>query len=362
MFYDRKSFMLYSVVSLFSRVRTITMAAPRFATYLHAETTALSKPHEEIQFVGFSWPYFKQVRQEMSERLSAYPTLNLRIAHFDLFSTVHTDTYLEQLQLMAAGTPPAILPRLSSECQGMEFCLPGYQAGLGGMLEAIDRMRQGALDRAYCFSLGGHHAYADWGHGYCLLNPLAVAVRYAQSHGFAHVLIVDWDIHHGDGTQAIFAGDATVYCISIHSAADLYMAKACGLQIGMTTSAAAVGHCNIPVLNRVFDDEFFDQMGLPGHFYRANQTLDALRNALAMLPWRPDLICIFSGYDRHRDDCGAGITDWVDQDFQHMARMVLDLADHASCPVLAVHGGGYTLPVTLAAATHFVETFAHYQT
>src|SRR5262249_43442498 len=178
----------------------------------------------------------------------------LRIAPLDLFGTVHTETYLQQLQLMAAGTPPATLPRLSSECLGMEFCLPGYQAGLGGMLEAIDQMRQGTLDRAYCFSLGGHHAYPNWGHGYCLLNPLAAAVRYAQSVGFARVVIVDWDIHHGDGTQAIFAGDSAVYCISIHSAADLYMANICGLRPGTTTSAAAVGHCNIPVLNRVFDD------------------------------------------------------------------------------------------------------------
>jgi acetoin utilization deacetylase AcuC-like enzyme len=337
------------------------MPAPRFATYLHPETTALSKPPEEIQFVGFSWPYFKQVRQELSERLSAYPTLGLRIALLDLFSTIHTSTYLQQLQLMAAGTPPAIFPRLSSECLGMEFCLPGYQASLGGMLEAIDQMRQGTLDRAYCFSLGGHHAYPDWGHGYCLLNPLAVAVRYAQSRGFARVVIVDWDIHHGDGTQAIFAGDSTVYCISIHSAADLYMAKACGLRAGTTTSAAAVGHCNIPVLNQVFDDSFFEQMDLPGHFYRANQTLDALHEALMNLPWKPDLICIFSGYDGHRDDCGAGITDWTDQDFERMARLVLDQAHRAGCPVLSVHGGGYTLPVMLAAAAHFVETFANYQ-
>jgi len=61
----------------------------------------------------------------------------------------------------------------------------GYQYGLGGMLAAIDRMKAGVLDRAYCFFSGGHHAHADWGHGYCLLNPQAAAVRYAQERGFA---------------------------------------------------------------------------------------------------------------------------------------------------------------------------------
>ncbi len=129
-----------------------------FATYLHPETIATSKPANSIPFVGFSWPYFSQVRQSLALRLAAYPSLPLRVADLDRFGTVHTSAYLQQLQLMAADTPPANLPHLSRECSGLEYCLPGYRAGLGGMLEAIDRMRAGTLDRAYCFSLGGHHA------------------------------------------------------------------------------------------------------------------------------------------------------------------------------------------------------------
>ena len=244
---------------------------PRFATSLHPETTATTRPPETIAFVGYSWPHFAQIRQALVERMASYACLPLRIAALDTFSSVHTTAYLQQLQRMAEGSVPDVAPRLSAECSGLEHCLPGYQAGLGGMLEAIDRMRTGFLDRVYCFSLGGHHAYADWGHGYCLLNPQAAAVRYAQAHGFSRVVIVDWDIHHGDGTQAIFAGDPSVYCISIHSAADLYIAKAAGLHAGTTTAGAAVGHCNIPVLNQVFDDRFFEQVGLSGRFYRADQ-------------------------------------------------------------------------------------------
>jgi len=125
--------------------------------------------------------------------------------------------------MMAHDEQVEELPRLSIECSGLDHCLPGYLYGLGGMLEAIDQMRAGLLERAYCFSLGGHHAYADWGHGYCLLNPQAAAARYAQTQGFRKILIVDWDIHHGDGTQSIFANDPSVYCLSIHSCLDLYM-------------------------------------------------------------------------------------------------------------------------------------------
>ncbi|HEY3232537.1 MAG TPA: hypothetical protein VGJ87_25120 [Roseiflexaceae bacterium] len=145
---------------------------------------ATTKPPDTISFVGFSWP--------------------------------HIASYLQQHQRMAADHPPDVLPQLSAECTGLEYCLPGYQAGLGGMLEAIDQMRAGALDRAYCFCLGRHHAYPDCGHGYCPPNQQAAAIRYAPAHGLPRVVIVDRDIHHGDGTQAIFANEPTVYCISIH--------------------------------------------------------------------------------------------------------------------------------------------------
>jgi len=332
----------------------------RFATSLHPETTATTRPPETIAFVGHSWPHFAQIRQALAERTAFYPALPLRIAPLDAFSSVHTAAYLQQLQRMAEGTVPDVTPRLSAECSGLEHCLPGYQAGLGGMLEAIDRMQEGVLDRAYCFSQGGHHAYADWGHGYCLLNPQAAAVRYAQAHGFARVVIVDWDIHHGDGTQAIFAGDSTVYCISIHSAADLYMAKAAGLHAGTTTAGAAVRHCNIPVLSQVFDDHFFAQAGLAGRFYRADHVMAIFEQALAELPWQPDLICIFSGYDGHRNDCGRRITEWSEQDFERLTRLVLDRAALARCPVLSVHGGGYQLPVTIASAAHHIAVLATY--
>jgi acetoin utilization deacetylase AcuC-like enzyme len=334
---------------------------PQFATYLHPETMATSKPSDMIAFVGYSWPHWAQIWQALVERTASYATLPLRIAAFNTFGSVHTAAYLQQLQLMAAGTPPTVLPRLSAECSGLEYCLPGYQAGLGGMLEAIDQMRAGNLDRAYCFSLGGHHAYADAGHGYCALNPQAAALRYAQAHGFERVVIIDWDIHHGDGTQAIFANDATVFCISIHSAADLYMAKAAGLHAGTTTAAIAVGHCAIPVLNQVFDDTFFAQIGLSGRYYRAHEVAAIFERTLAELPWQPDLICIFSGYDGHRDDCGRQITEWTEYDFGHMTRRVLDHAALAGCPVLSVHGGGYKLPVTIASAIHHIDILATYQ-
>lgn len=329
-----------------------------FAIYNHPELFATSKPIEEITFRGYSAPYFAEVSQKLEEKLAHHPSLPLKKAIIKDFERVHTSTYLAKLQLMSADQPVAEPPKLSIECSGFEFLLPGYQYKLGGLMEAIDWMKKDQLYSAYFAGLGGHHAYADWGHGYCLLHPLATAVRYAQEQGFAKVLIVDWDLHHGDGTQSIFANDPTVYCLSIHSAADLYMAKAAGMRFGTTTAAAKVGHCNLPILHSLYDDEFAKTLNLDGKFYRANESLPVFKQALENLPWQPDLIAIFSGYDSHKDDRGKDITNWANEDYRTLTRYVLDIADKANCPVLSVHGGGYTLDVAVEAAAHHVDELA----
>lgn len=331
---------------------------PRFATYLYPHTCYTSKPVEQIAFTGFSYPHFSRIRQALASALEHYPALPIRQAAYQDFARVHTPDYLAKLEQMAAGQPPAELPKLGIGCQGLEHCLPGYRYGLGGMLEAIDQMQRGDLDRAYCFCLGGHHAYADWGHGYCLLNAQAAAARYAQTQGFARILIVDWDIHHGDGTQAIFAHDPSVYHLSLYSLADLYMSLACGMRVGTTAVAAELGHCNIPILHQAYPDNFCEQLGLPGTFYRGPEALPAFQAALRQLPWQPDLIFIHSGYDGHKDDCGGNIMDWTNETFEHLTRAVLAVAQTAACPVISVHGGGYNPPVTLAAALRHVEVLA----
>jgi len=332
----------------------------KFATYLHDKTALTSRPADEIGFMGYSYPYFNSVRKELKDKLSKYDSLQVRSADVSDYLAVHSETYIEKLQAMAAGQVLEQYPKLSIECKGLEFCIPGHLFGLGGMFEAVDRLKSGDIQRAYCFSLGGHHAYADWGHGYCMLNPSAAAVRYAQRKGFEKVLIIDWDIHHGDGTQSIFANDPTVHCISIHSAADLYMALACGLRYGTTTMGESLGHQNIPILTKVFDDNFIGQANWGGVFYRAEESIDVFSKSLQKIPWTPDLIFILSGYDSHKDDQGNEITNWVNSDFETLTRLVLDFSYKASCPVLSVHGGGYNFPVTISAACAHVDVLANY--
>jgi acetoin utilization deacetylase AcuC-like enzyme len=336
------------------------MTKPVFATYLHSEVMQTSRPATEIEWMGHSHPYFSRVREELARALDAYPALPVRREPVERYESVHTPSYLEQLRRFASRDPLATAPKLSLECSGMEHCLPGYEFTLGGLCEAIDRMRAGTLDRAYCFGLVGHHAHPDWGHGYCMLHPQAAAVRYAQQLGFKRVLILDWDIHHGDGTQAIFASDSSVYCVSIHSGLDLYMMRASSLEACSIPGGQAVGHCNIPLLHTLFQDDWMaEHRPFSGSYYRAAESLAAFEQALAALPWKPDLVCVCSGYDSHRDDCGADITDWTEDDFRHLTRLTIRMARQASCPILSVHSGGYQLGVTIRAASEHVRVLAN---
>lgn len=330
---------------------------PKVSVAFYPELFEVSRDISQIEFFGYSYPHFNRIREQLDNIFKHLPSLPRQKVNYWEYGRVHTTEYLEKLLQMAEGKKLDKYPKLSAECFGLEFCLPGYQYSLGSMMAAIDEMKMGKLERAYSFSLAGHHAHPGWGHGYCLLNPLAAAARYAQQNGFSKVLIVDWDIHHGDGTQDIFENDSSIYCLSIHSAVDFYMNKVVGAEYGTTTYGEQVGHCNIPLLDRAFDETFFAKH-LSGHFYRAEQSLNVFEEKLANLPWEPDLICIFSGYDSHINDCGGEITDWNNDDFKRLTRAVCNLSQKVSAPILSCHGGGYKTSVTVSAAIVHIEELA----
>src|SRR5689334_3154797 len=109
----------------------------KFVTYLHPETTLTSRPPDEIEFRGYSYPYFSQIRTELEKQLSQYPKLTLRQAEYSDYLKVHSESYIQKLVTMASDEKVADPPKLSIECKGLEFCLPGHLFGLGGMLQAI---------------------------------------------------------------------------------------------------------------------------------------------------------------------------------------------------------------------------------
>lgn len=328
-----------------------------FATYLHKEMLQANKPLDQIGFTGYSVPHFRRVRDGIVAKAGHHRQLPLAKADFQDYYRIHDAQYLDGLQLLAAGKQPDPMPMLSMECNGYEYFLGAYCYGLGGLYAAIDAMKAGTLQHAYTFPLGGHHAFTNRGHGYCLLNPMAVAARYAQQHGFNNILMIDWDIHHGDGTQQIFEHDATVYHISIHDVTDLYITMKRGLRQMTAEYAQSVGQCNVPIASSYFDDDFMKKMGIETYF-RTDKCMTAFQDALTTIPFEPDIIFVFSGVDSHVLDCGELTTAWTNDDFVTLTRLVLNMAEKFHAPLLFAHGGGYKENVTVDAAVTIIETLA----
>jgi acetoin utilization deacetylase AcuC-like enzyme len=198
----------------------------------------------------------------------------------------------------------------------------------GGVLSAVDAVMAGQVRNAFCaIRPPGHHATANRGMGFCLFNHVAVAARYAQrKHGIGRVLIVDWDVHHGNGTQEIFYGDGSVFYFSTHQH-PWYPGTGLAGETGIGAGKGTTLNCPLPA----------------GTMMEAVR--DAFRNRLlpAMENFRPELIVISAGFDaRHGDPLGGFLL--RDEDFGELTRILLDLADKfAKGRLISVLEGGYDL-------------------
>ncbi len=328
------------------------------AFYFHEEVFSLSIPEEKIEFIGRSLPHFRNIAHQLSKNYTMH-NLSLRRENISEYLRVHSKDYLDSILMKQAGENVSL--KINCECSGLEYAIPGFEYTLGGLYQAIDFVKQDYNSRVFCSTLPGHHSYADHGHGYCLLNPMSVAVRKAQQEGFKNILIIDWDLHHGDGTQSIFAYDNSVYQISIHSAIDLYMSMMRIWEQGTTEFAQSIGHCNIPVLDALYDEKFIKEVEFKGEYYRADSCKEQFSKKLNNLPFKPELIFIFSGFDSHIDDCGKNITDWTDFDYELLTKAVVDIAKKHNCPIISTTGGGYNVASSLSAAKHHINTLMNYK-
>lgn len=212
---------------------------------------------------------------------------------------------------------------------------------VGQAKAAVTAVMQGDVRAAFCLSRPpGHHAMADLGMGFCIFNNVAIAARYAQrQHGIERVLIVDWDVHHGNGTQDIFYDDPSVFYFSTHQSA-LYPGTG---HEGETGRGPGVG----TTMNRP----------LPGGSGRG-PVLGAVENDLvpAMADFRPGLVIVSAGFDSRVGD-PLGDFQLTDDDFRDLTKVVMQLADeHAGGKLVSVLEGGYDpIGLGLAAAAH-IET------
>ena len=123
--------------------------------------------------------------------------------------TVHTEEHLAHMKKLIGSADP--------DTYVSEGSLEAALYAAGSLLEAVDRCRSGEIDRAFCaVRPPGHHAESDRAMGFCLFNNVGVAARYAQKCGYKKVYIVDFDVHHGNGTQHMFYEDPDVFYFSTH--------------------------------------------------------------------------------------------------------------------------------------------------
>ena len=212
------------------------------------------------------------------------------------------------------------------------------QIAAGSALAAVDAVMAGKVANAFCLVRPpGHHASANIGMGFCVLNNVALAARHAQKrHGLKRVLIVDWDVHHGNGTQDIFYADGSVFFFSTHQwpwYPGTGPAKETGAGAGKGTTM------NVP---------------LPAGSGRA-EIFAAVEKQLmpAMDDFRPELILISAGFDSRIGD-PLGHFELTDKDFTDLTKLVRKMADkHASGRVVSLLEGGYSLTgLASAAAAH----------
>ncbi len=213
----------------------------------------------------------------------------------------------------------------------------------GGVLNAVDAVLAGKARNVFCaVRPPGHHATPSRGMGFCLLNNVALAARYAQrKFGLARVAIMDWDVHHGNGTQDIFYEDGSVFFFSTHQW-PLYPGTG---RADETGAGAGKG----TTMNYPF----------PAGSGRA-EILGVVQNAWmpAMKVFRPELVLISAGFDSRIGDLLGRFT-LTDEDFADLTRAVMEIADRSAAGrVVSVLEGGYSLPGLASAAAAHVAVLA----
>jgi acetoin utilization deacetylase AcuC-like enzyme len=197
----------------------------------------------------------------------------------------------------------------------------------GGTILAARRALADGIGFGISINLGGgfHHAYANHGEGFCAIHDVAVAIRKMQAEKMVErAMVIDTDVHHGNGTAAIFAGDASVFTLSIH-------------QFDNYPSHKPPSTVDIHLPNGVGDEGYLARLG------------DACRAGLA--EFRPQLVMVVAGADPYREDKLGGLSLTM-EGLKARDRLVFDLARARGAGVAVTLAGGYARDVDDTVTIH----------
>jgi acetoin utilization deacetylase AcuC-like enzyme len=278
------------------------------------------------------------IDEELSRRdwLGYERVLSQRAARATL-AAVHPDAYITRIERQSiAGGGHLDADTVISEGS----CTAAYHAA-GGAVELVDRLLAGAAPFGFsAHRPPGHHAEPAQAMGFCLFNNVAVAARHAlDAHGLSRVMILDFDVHHGNGTNDIFHAEPRVLFVSIHQS-PLYPGTGPASDVG---SGAGTGYTvNLPVAPGSGDDVF-------------RSLVDGVAVPLAR-DFGAELVLISAGFDAHRDDPLAECT-VTEGGFAAMASSMRDVCAELEVPFGGVLEGGYALGALARSLAATLEAF-----
>jgi acetoin utilization deacetylase AcuC-like enzyme len=256
----------------------------------------------------------------------------LRRATDEELGRVHTDRYIERLG-QSAGT--------SKQWDGDTYSAPksveAARGAAGGAVELVEALLSRRATRGVALLRPpGHHARPDGAMGFCLLNNVAVAAAHARARGAERVLVLDFDVHHGNGTQEMFYADPEILFVSLHQF-PFYPGSGAITETG--TGGGRGYTLNVPLSAGAGDATYaaaFDRVVAP-----------------VVSEFAPSLVLLSAGFDAHEDD-PLGQMSVTEQGYRTMMRRLLDALPNGT-PIGALLEGGYNLRAIESSLTATLE-------
>jgi acetoin utilization deacetylase AcuC-like enzyme len=244
-----------------------------------------------------------------------------RLAEEEDLARIHTPAYLDHLRKLCESGGGYLSLDTSFGPGSWEAACLASGAAIGAVESALSGEAAFAIARP-----PGHHAGGEYGMGFCLLNHAAVAAEYARSHGLARIAILDWDVHHGNGTQDVFYEDDRVLYLSAHQS-PFYPGTGGAGEVGAGRGRGFTVNVPLPAGS----GEDFYAAAFAGLF------VPVLRE------FRPELVIVSAGYDAHAADPLGGMSLEAAAYGRFAARLASVAREVRAAPLALVLEGGYNL-------------------
>lgn len=286
----------------------------------------ISHPSSLLHEMGPGHPECPARCSSVHDYLLSHSILDLMVPYTAPMATppqiarVHDALYVAELEASAPATGYHYVdPDTAMNCHSLDAA----RHAAGAAVLAAEIVARGEVASAFCnVRPPGHHATRSAAMGFCFFNNVAVGIAHALAEcGVSRVALVDFDVHHGNGSEDIFAGDDRVLMVSTFQR---------GLYPFSGEEALGSNSCNVPLEPRTGSDAL-----------RAAVTRHWLP---ALEAFRPEMIFISAGFDAHRDDDLGGLG-WREADYTWITHQIMDIAArHAKGRIVSTLEGGYALP------------------